>query len=220
MELPVCFFNNGIEEEIKKKEVAIVKFPNVKEVLVDRTIAVLGSEGIDKTTTKAIVGDTGINEVYIYRHFVNKDDLLQKAFEKLDEELVSKVMRHIPVMYMLNLDYRTRCRFFFNEVWSFLLSDQEKCLAYVHYYYSPYFRKYSAASHKQRYLPVIEKFEEAFKEDAHTWMLLNYMLSTMLDFAVKIFDGELTNDAGAEEHVFRVIYYAISPYLKRSKEEL
>lgn len=126
----------------------------------------------------------------------------------------------MPVMYMLNLDYQTRCRFLFNEVWSFLVGNQEKCLAYVHYYYSPYYRKYSAGSHKQRFLPVVEKFEEAFKEDAHTWMLLNYMLSTMLDFAVKIFDGELANTADAEEHVFRVIYNAVSPYFKRSKEEL
>ena len=66
--LPVCFF--------RRKR---MKHANVKEVLIDRAIDVLGSAGMDKATTKAIVAGTGISEVYIYRHFANKEDLLAKA---------------------------------------------------------------------------------------------------------------------------------------------
>jgi len=196
-----------------------VKNTNVRDVLINRTISVIAEEGLDKTTTKAIVAGTGINEVYIYRQFANKEELLQKAFEKLDEELVSKVMLHIPVMYMLSLEYRARCRFFFNEVWKFLLGNREKCLAYVQYYYSPYFRKHSAEDHRLRFVPLVEKFNEAFREEANSWMLLNHIINTMLDFAVRVYDGDLPDDPDTAEHVFRVVYYAVSPYFKKAEEE-
>ena len=196
-----------------------LKHTNVKEMLIDRAIAVLGSNGMDKATTKAIVADTGISEVYIYRHFANKEDLLTKAFEKLDEELAQKTLLHIHVMYVQSMEYRERCRFFFTAVWEFLLRNQIKCTAYIRYYYSPYFSQHSADAHKERFMPLVDKFQEAFKDDANTWMLLNHILATMLDFAMKVYEGQLPNNDDTTEHVFRIIYYSVSPYFKRSGEE-
>jgi len=195
-----------------------MKHANVKEVLIDRAITVLGSAGMDKATTKAIVAGTGISEVYIYRHFANKEDLLAKAFDKLDDELVQKVMLHVHVMYIQSMAYQDRCRFFFTAVWEFLLQNQTKCTAFIRYYYSPYFAKYSAEAHKERFMPLVAKFQDAFKDEANVWMLLNHILTTMLDFAVKVYDGQLPNDGDTEDHVFRVIYYAIYPYFKRAEE--
>ena len=57
-----------------------MKHHNVRDTLIDRTISVIASEGLDKTTTKAIVTGTDINEVYIYRKFENKEELLTRAF--------------------------------------------------------------------------------------------------------------------------------------------
>lgn len=196
-----------------------MKHTNVKEALIDRAIAVLGSVGMDKATTKAIVAGTGISEVYIYRHFANKEDLLAKSFEKLDEELAQKALLHIPVMYVQSMEYRERCRFFFTAIWEFLLQNQTRCTAYIRYYYSPYFSQHSAETHKERFMPLVVKFQEAFKDDANTWMLLNHILATMLDFALKVYDNQLPNDEDTTEHVFRIVYYSVSPYFKRSGEE-
>ena len=110
-----------------------MKHTNVKELLVDRAITVMGTVGIDKATTKAIVADTGISEVYIYRHFANKEDLLTKAFETLDEEFATKALLHIPIMYVQSMEYTERCRYFFTALWDFLLQNQIKCTAYVRY---------------------------------------------------------------------------------------
>lgn len=190
----------------------------MREVLVDRVITVIAEEGLDKTTTKAIVAGTGISEVYIYRNFKNKEDLLSKAFDKLDDELMERVMLHIPVMYTNTLAYEDRCNFFFTAIWKFILGNREKCVAYIRYYYSPYFQKYSAETHKKRYEPLVRKFTEAFRQEANTWMLMNHILVTMLDFAVKVFDGAVSNNDNTAQHVFNVVYNAIKPYFK-SKEE-
>lgn len=190
----------------------------MREKLIARTITVIATEGLDKTTTKAITTGTGINEAYIYRHFSDKKDLLSKAFDKLDEELVAKVMQHLPVMYMQELEYELRCRVFFETVWKFLLGNKEKCLAFVQYYYSLYFTKYSAESHKRRYIPIVEKFKDAFKDEADVWMILNHILNVMLDFAVKVHNGQMPSEDNYSEHVFLVIYRSVEQYFRKSKE--
>ena len=76
--------------------------------LIDGTIHVIARDGLDKATTKSIGEETSINQAYIYRHFEDKQDMFAKTFESLDEELVNKVMQHIPVMYMQEMDYEKR----------------------------------------------------------------------------------------------------------------
>lgn len=191
---------------------------DMREKLIARTISVIATEGLDKTTTKAITTGTGINEAYIYRHFSDKEDLLSKAFDKLDDELVAKVMQHLPVMYMQELEYELRCRVFFEAVWKFMLANKERCLTFVRYYYSPYFTKYSAESHKRRYIPVVEKFKDAFKDEADVWMILNHILNVMLDFAVKEHNGQMPNEDNYSEHVFRVVYRSVEQYFRKPKE--
>lgn len=190
----------------------------MKETLIAKTIIAIAERGLDKTTTKAITAGTGINEAYIYRHFNDKEDLLSRTFDSLDEELVTKVLQHVPVMYMQKMDYETRCRTFFAAIWKFLLGNREKCLAFVRYYYSPYFAKYSAESHQARFAPVVERFKDAFRDEADVWMILNHILNVMLDFAVKVHHDQMPRDDDYSEHVFRVIYASVKQYFRKSKE--
>ena len=111
---------------------------DMRGTLIERTIQVVASDGIDKATTKAIVAGTGINEAYIYRRFLSKDDLLARSFENVEQGLVDNILKHMDVMSVRELDYETRCRAFFMRVWKFMLGNKEKCLFYVRYYYSPY----------------------------------------------------------------------------------
>ena len=191
---------------------------DMRETLLARTIQVIANDGLDKTTTKAITAGTGINEAYIYRYFSDKEDLLSKAFDKLDEELVTKAMQHVPIMYVDTMEYEIRCRFYFKAMWDFLLGNAEKCLAFVRYYYSPYFRKRSAESHKRRFEPLIEKFKDAFKAEADVWMILNHILNVMLDFAVKVHNDQMPKEDNYAEHVFRVIYASVKQYFKETEE--
>ncbi|MBR3838962.1 MAG: TetR/AcrR family transcriptional regulator [Clostridia bacterium] len=194
-----------------------MKNQNVRNRLIENTIRIIAENGFDKTTTKAIVSGTDINEAYIYRDFSDKEDLFVKVFDQLDEELIAKLMQHLPVMYMSELEFEVRCRVFFTAVWKFLLGNKEKCLAFVQYYYSPYFNKYSADRHKQRYRPLVEKFSEAFIDEADVWMILNHILNVMLDFAVKVHNDHMSKEDSYSEHVFRVIYRSVEQYFKKEE---
>ena len=127
-------------------------------------------------------------------------------------------MQHVEVMYMQQFEYELRCRIFFEAVWKFLLGNEEKCLAFVRYYYSPYFKKYSYESHRQRYAPLVKKFGDAFVDEADVWMILNHILNVMLDFAVKVHNDHMPKNDDYAEHVFRVIYASVKQYFRNSKE--
>ena len=189
-----------------------MKHYDVRSTLIERSIKVVADEGLDKTTTKAIVGDTGINEAYIYKFFKDKDDLLAATFTALDEELFSKILRNISVMYTDDMDFEARCRSFFIDIWRFLLDNRERCITYIRYYNSPYFRKYSLAAHKERFVPVVDKCAATFRQGANVWMILHHVLETMFGFATKIFNGELEDNDDTETHVFLLVYGAVCCY--------
>lgn len=192
-----------------------MKHLNVRERLIENTILAISNEGLDKTTTKAIVKGTDINEAYIYRHFADKEDLLAQTFDTLDNELKTAVANGMEVMYNSEYDYATRCRMFFDYVWKFMLGSKERCIAFRQYYYSPYFQKYSAQAHKERYQEVTEKFFDFFKAEADVWMIINHILNVMLDFAIKIFNGALADDEINVEHIFRVVFCSVNQYFKQ-----
>ena len=192
-----------------------MKQDEIRRKLIDGTIHVIAKDGLDKATTKQIGIETSTNEAYIYRCFADKEDLFAKTFATLDNELVNKAMQHVPVMYMGDLEYEVRCWTFFRSIWKFLLGNRDKCLAFVRYYYSPYFKKYSAANHKKRFEPLINKFKDAFRDEANVWMIMNHILTTMLDFAIKVYDGALPDDEDTTEHVFRLIYFSIRQYFRK-----
>lgn len=191
-----------------------MKQDELRRQLIDGTIHVIARDGLDKASTKQIGKETNINQAYIYRCFEDKEDMLAKAFDKLDEELLDKAMKHIEIMYFQNIEYEKRCRFYFSAIWKLLLEDRDECIAYVRYYYSPYFTKYSAETHKRRFKPLVDKFKDAFCEEADVWMILNHILNVMLDFAVKVHNDQMPKNDDYAEHVFRVIYQSVKQYFK------
>lgn len=191
----------------------------IRYSLIDGTIHVIARDGLDKATTKQIGKETQLNEVYIYRNFKDKEDLFAKTFDLLDEELLTKVMKHFEIMFVQEIDFITRCRLFFFSIWKFLISGRDKCLTYVRYFYSPYFVKNSADSHKKRFAPLVDEFSVAFKEKANVWMILNHILNVMLDFAVKVHNNQMPENDDYAEHVFRVIYASVKQYFKNNEEK-
>jgi len=47
------------------------------------------------------------------------------------------------------------------------------------------------------------------------WMILNHILNVMLDFAVKVHNGQMPNEENYSEHVFRVIYASVKQYFRK-----
>jgi AcrR family transcriptional regulator len=194
-----------------------MKQEDIRHKLIDGTIRVIARDGLDKATTKRISVETSTNEAYIYRCFSDKEDMFSETFAVLDNELVAVTLAHVSVMTLQNMTYEARSRIYFSAVWHFLLGNRDKCLAFIRYYYSSYFEKYSAIDHQKRYLPLVERCSVAFREEANVWMILNHVLTTMLDFAVKVYGSSVPDNEDTEEHVFRLVYASARQYFKKEK---
>lgn len=196
-----------------------MKQDEIRQKLIAGTIRVIANDGLDKATTKQIGTETTVNEAYIYRCFAGKEDMFSKVFDALDDELFDMTMEHISVLYQEDIPFKQRCRLFFFDIWRFMLSNRDNCLAYVHYYYSPYFKKYSSALHEVRFQPLVKKFSVAFIEEADVWMILNHILDVMLSFSTKVHNGLMSEKDDYGEHVFRVIYESVKQYLITTPEK-
>ena len=183
--------------------------------LIESTVKVVAVDGLDKTTTKSIAKGAELNEVYIYRSFANKEDLLVKTFDVLDDELVKACLEHLPVMLKRDLLFKDRSRALFNGVWHFILSRSDRCKYYIQYFYSPYFNKFSAEKHKVRFEGVEAFMTPAFCDEADVWLLLNHMLNIVFDFAINVFNGDLPDDKATEELVFNLVFASVSPYFAK-----
>lgn len=196
-----------------------MKQDEIRQKLIAGTIHVIANDGLDKATTKQIGTETTVNEAYIYRCFAGKQDMFSKVFDTLDDELFSKAMECTSVLHEKDIPFKQRCRLSFLGVWHFMLGNRDHCLAYVHYYYSPYFKKYSSALHEIRFQPLVKKFSVAFIEEADVWMILNHILDVMLSFSTKVHNGLMSEKDDYGEHVFRVLYESVKQYLITTPEK-
>ena len=193
------------------------KLEELRRILIDGTIQLIAREGLDKTFARQLALSTDLNVNYIYRYFADMEDLLVKTFASLDDELALVATTNVSLLQVEESDLELRCRAYFHAIWNFLLGNKDKCLAFMQYYYSPYFAKYSLEDHQKRFRPLVEKLQAAFREEADVWMILNHDLTATLDFAVKVFGGEFPNDEDTAEHVFHLVYASTRQYFKEQE---
>ena len=71
--------------------------------------------------------------------------------------------------------------------------------------------------HQKRVAQIAERFRPAFIDEADVQMILEHILNVMLDFAVKVFNGQMPDNDEYAEHVFRVVYAAIRQYFRNNE---
>lgn len=196
-----------------------MKQDDLRQALIDGTIHIVAADGIHKATTKAIATHSGINEVYIYRVFKDKEDLFAETFAAIDNELIACILKYVPIMDIKGIDIDERCRIFFKSCWKSIVSDSEKCSFSIKYYYSHYYNSYSPIDRRRAYREVVERFTPAFKKGTDVWRVFNRILDIVYSTIIKILRAEIPDDDETAEEVFTVVYSAIEPQLFWSNKE-
>ena len=192
----------------------------IREYLINNTIRLIAEGGFEKATTKAITYDGAqtlglkMNEVYIYRLFGGKEKLYAKAFERLDEEFVFSLRRCLHDYNSLDGCVKEKMYATFLRVWQFLLRNEEWCRCYVRYYYSIYFKGKSLEKHNQLFSVIVEAFSTIFRPEADVKAIMHSTLTIMLDFAIRVHNGDLENNDENRPHVFNVLYCTMESYFK------
>lgn len=191
------------------------KVRDTATALIDSTVRVIARDGLDKASIRTISSDCQIPNPYIYQHFKDKDDLFVSSFSREDSILASEFLSVFSSVHDAIKDTETRCRLIC-WLWNYMMEHQESIQFYVRYYYSTYYEQCSKAEHQER-LPLAEAIRGCFEADANVQVLLQYILDNMMNMAMKVYSGELSDNDETRTHCFTLTLASIAPYLKKKE---
>jgi AcrR family transcriptional regulator len=193
---------------------------DMRTLLIENTIQLISDGGFERATTHAIthggkvLPSMKMNEVYIYRLFGSKERLYDAAFDRLDTEMFHAVRTAFAACgeeggYNRDAFYES-----FREIWRFLLSEESRCRCYIRYYYSIYLRDDVLERHKQRYTDLVTIMSPLFKPEADVKSIIHSVFTTLLDFAIRVYNGDLEDTELNAKHIFNVVYCMMVTYFK------
>lgn len=194
----------------------------VKELLISNAIHLIAEGGFERATTKELAFSGGslpdfkMNEVYIYRLFGSKERLYESAFLKLDSELFHAFQSGVSAVGGFEHDIKKKLYEFFLRAWRFLLGNEEKCRCYIRYYYSIYFKGDSLQSHNALFTEMTAQIAPLFKEEADVVAIMHSVFTTLFDFAIRVYNGDLADDEINRPHIFNVLYCMMAAYFNET----
>ncbi len=197
----------------ESKKMAQAANVGIRQRLIDSTIAVVAKDGLNKATTKAISLHSGVNEVYIYRNFDDKDHLLECAFGVLDDEMVGCITKYIPIMHMAEISIEERSWMFFSKFWQFLLGNKQKCSFFIKYYYSNFYDSYPWDLRAQKYEPIKAAIAPAFKEGVDVDRMFNHIFDVIFATVMKVLRGELPENDKTAQDLYELLFSSLENYL-------
>ncbi len=196
----------------------------IKETLIENAIHLIAEGGFEKATTKELTycggcsSDFKMNEVYIYRFFGSKENLYESVFARLDTELFYAFKRGVEIVGGFEDATKEKLGKFFTMAWRFVLGNEERCRCYVRYYYSIYFKGNSREAHRKLFEGIVSEMTPIFKNEADVEAILHSVFTAMLDFVIRVYNGELEDNKTNRPHVFNVLYCMMMTYFKDSEK--
>lgn len=192
----------------------------IRKVLIDNAIHLIAEGGFEKATTKNLTHysetpkDIKMNEVYIYRLFGSKEELYESVFLFLDQELTEAFCKALVTLDNFAIDVKKKLYKFFLMAWQFILNNEDRCRCYVRYYYSVYFKGKSLENHTQHFNLIVDNFSSLFIEEADVKSIMHSVFTALLDFAIRVYNGEIKDEESNRIHIFNVLYCMMMTYLK------
>ncbi len=177
----------------------------VRQTLMSSAIRVVSVQGIQNATTKALSVESGLSEVYIYRYFERKDDLLRQTFCSLDKELMYLMQKSFLKVIQEDANVKLGFRLFFHDFWEFTLKDKDKCSFFIQYYYSTFYSTHYDIERKSIYQPLLDLISPAFAENTDPWLELNHMYDVIFPKLLRVIRGSLPDNKETETSVYHEI---------------
>ena len=196
----------------------------IRDLYIENAINIIANGGFEKATTKELTyygGDLSglkMNVVYIYRIFGSKEKLYETVFSCLDNELYVAFMQGVERVRGFNNELKERMYNFFLSAWSFILKNEARCRCYVRYYYSQYFNGEVRQEHNRLFMGVINQLRGLFKDEADVVSILHSVFTTLLDFGIRVYNGELEDNETNRPHIFNVLYCSMMTYFKGNEK--
>lgn len=180
-------------------------YSKVRNQLMDGVIKVVARDGFDKLTTRSIASECGLHDTYIYRYFLDKEDLMRRAFIREDNKMTRLMLDNISKMDINELTFEQKLRDLWIPVWDYLVSHPDSCRFYVRYYYSAHFEGEVVDEFKKNSEQLQQLFKSFFPSDIDVEVLFHHNVDTVLHLAMRFTIGELIDKEDLREDVLKLI---------------
>lgn len=185
--------------------------------LKQNAIRIVASEGIEHLTTKKVAQASDLAEVYIYRYFESKTDLLDQCFMEVEKMIGDNLTDIFEAVIQKNMNLDDSAEEFWYMFWKFLMQHPECTIFYKRFYNSAYFnqelrdvRRYDFEKLVQKIYRLGERYNVLSESDLDVEMVLKHIIDVTVSYAVKILSEEMPND---EDNIRFIYHMIITPLL-------
>lgn len=184
------------------------------------TMKVVSEIGLENVTTKKIAAVAKTSEATIFRLFESKDKLLLQTFAYAESELFREFLSALPAFREESLDYESQCHVFFARCWKYLLENPDQNQFYLRFYHSTYYVQFAKKQSEVGQPSLINRMQRRLPNlpgNENTKILLIQMLDSVLNFAIRVTTGDLSNTDETAESVFRLQFNLLGSYKKTAE---
>ncbi len=189
-----------------------------RDALMDAVVRLTARSGIENVSVRTVIAEAeGVGtDVYLYRLFGGKENLLSEAFLRADRRLAHETERRSAVLWENSLPFESRVRCLWNTVWHWLTDGHAaECAFLTRYYYCSFCRNDTLETHRDIWEPTAEKWQDIFPH-SDTARLAEGFFSTALTAAFPVCLGRIPNDGTAEENGFRMLCGLFASWTKNT----
>ena len=186
----------------------------IRNALMDGAIKVVARDGLEKITTRSIASECDLHDAYIYRYFIDKEDLLMKTFIREDKAMTARIKENLENSDLKGKSIEEVLRAIVMPMWDFLMENEDVCKFYVRYYYSIHFEKDAIEEFREDNRTLHAAFEELFPKGADLELMFHYHMDTLLNIAMKVTTDEIEKTPDIGERVFKLLYSVTKVFLK------
>lgn len=186
----------------------------IRNALMDGAIKVVARDGLEKITTRSIASECDLHDAYIYRYFIDKDDLLMRTFIREDKAMTARIKENLEKSDLKGKSIEEVLRTIVMPIWEFLMENEDVCKFYVRYYYSIHFEKDAIEEFREDNRTLRGTFEDLFPQGADLELMFHYHMDTLLNIAMKVTTDEIEKTPDIGERVFKLLYSVTKVFLK------
>jgi len=204
--------------QAKKGDEAMTQ-TRIRTALMDGAIKVVARDGLDKLTTRSIANECDLHDAYIYRYFIDKEDLLKRTFLREDKILNDKILvRFDELNGTAEKSFKEILKAVLMPIWEHLMENEDICKFYVRYYYSVHFERDALEDFKEDNKRLRRVFKGILPEGSDAEMIFQYNMDTMLHLAMKVTTGEIEKTPDIDERVFKLLHSVTTVFLGIGKQ--
>lgn len=130
---------------------------NKKEAVCKSAVRLINQLGFDGVSIAKIAKDAGVSPATIYIYFENKEDMLQKLYLELKQEMASFIIRD----FKASKDYKANFKHLFYQHWFYFYQHPESFAFIEQFANSPLLTGSCAEAGQGFYQPIMEIIRQA-----------------------------------------------------------